>query len=73
RAIGGFFAADVAFIDELAVDQGSRRRSHEWTSSGDPASPSDPVDPPALHAVANLLTRAGHLVARRRVGAPDDP
>ncbi len=45
QAIGAFFAADVAFIDELALDQGSRRRSHEWTSSGDPATQlvSDPT------------------------------
>ena len=72
HAVGAFFAADVAFIDEVAPEQGSRRRSHEWTSPGDRRGSTEPAGPQSLRAVLALLAHSGHLVARRGVGRADD-
>jgi diguanylate cyclase (GGDEF)-like protein len=75
RAIASFFAADVAFIDEVAADRGSRRRRHEWVAPWTvpapgvaPAPAPAPSEPPHLRAVLARLARAGHLVVRRGRG-----
>lgn len=72
HAIAAFFAADVAFIDELTPDHGGRRRTHVWASVEPPDPVSEPADPGPLRATMVRLARAGHLVARRGVGRADD-
>ena len=71
--IASFFAADRAFVDQLATDRASLHRSHSWVRTGPvPAPEPQPVGSAGVDWLIGRLGRAGHLFVTDLGDVPAD-